>query len=107
MEGDRGRTRRAGDLEQLLDPALGAVRHRQRPERVPRPGRAAAGEGAGSRCALVGRSRPLRRVRVAPFPRPWEWGLDPEAAADLALRGLDELHRHELAPEETACYLVE
>jgi len=46
-------------------------------------------------------------VRVAPFPRPGEWGLDPEAAADLALRGLDEVHRHELAPAETACYLVE
>jgi len=46
-------------------------------------------------------------VRVAPFPRPWEWGLDPEAAAEVALRGLDELHRHELALGETACYLVE
>jgi 4-aminobutyrate aminotransferase len=44
---------------------------------------------------------------VAPFPRPWEWGLDTESAAEVALAGLDEVHRHELRPEDTACYLVE
>jgi 4-aminobutyrate aminotransferase len=44
---------------------------------------------------------------VAPFPRPWEWALDAERAAELALAGLEELHRHELRSEDAACYLVE
>ena len=46
-------------------------------------------------------------VAVAPFPRPGAWGMGAERAAEVALAGLDELHRHELPPEETACYLVE
>jgi 4-aminobutyrate aminotransferase len=46
-------------------------------------------------------------VRVARFPRPFEWRVDAAEAADRALAGLDELHRHEVPPEETACYLVE
>lgn len=46
-------------------------------------------------------------IALAPFPRPLEWGGDPDRAADEALRGLDDLHRHELSPEQTACYIVE
>jgi 4-aminobutyrate aminotransferase len=46
-------------------------------------------------------------VAVAPFPRPWAWGVDADAAADRALAELDELHRHELSPGECACYIVE
>ena len=46
-------------------------------------------------------------VHVTPFPTPLRWGVGAEEAADLALRALDELHRHDLPPEETACYLVE
>ena len=46
-------------------------------------------------------------VSVGHFPRPFAWGLDADAAADRALAELDELHRHELRPDQTACYLVE
>lgn len=37
-------------------------------------------------------------VHVAPFPRPDEMGTSEDQAADLALRELDLLHRHQLAP---------
>ena len=46
-------------------------------------------------------------AHVAPFPRPDELGLPEEEAADHALAELDQLHRHQLAPEETACYMIE
>jgi 4-aminobutyrate aminotransferase len=46
-------------------------------------------------------------VHVSPFPTPWRWEMDAESASDLALRALDELHRHDLPGDETACYLVE
>src|SRR2546429_2444239 len=46
-------------------------------------------------------------VAVSHFPRPFAWGLDADAAAERALAELDELHRHELRPDQTACYLVE
>ncbi len=46
-------------------------------------------------------------AHVAPFPRPDELGLSEEAAAKHALAELDQLHRHQLAPEETACYMIE
>jgi len=46
-------------------------------------------------------------VAVSHFPRPLAWGLDPDAAAERALCELDELHRHELRADQTACYLVE
>ncbi len=46
-------------------------------------------------------------VYVAPFPTPYRWGVDHDEAVDRALSGLDDLHRHELAPGETACYLIE
>ena len=49
-------------LGRLRDPALGALRHRERPERVPRSRRRAAREAAGADRALVGRGRPIRRA---------------------------------------------
>lgn len=45
-------------------------------------------------------------AHVAPFPRPDGLGLEEEAAVH-ALAELDQLHRHQLAPEETACYMIE
>ena len=46
-------------------------------------------------------------VHVAPFPRPDELGTSADDAAAHALAELDQLHRHQLAPEETACYMIE
>ncbi len=46
-------------------------------------------------------------VHVAPFPRPDEMEMSAEDAAAHALKELDQLHRHQLAPKETACYLIE
>jgi 4-aminobutyrate aminotransferase len=46
-------------------------------------------------------------VAVAPFPDPRELEADEDEAAGRALAALDELHRHELPAERTACYLVE
>lgn len=46
-------------------------------------------------------------VHVAPFPRPDELGVSEAQAAELALRELDLLHRHQLGPSETACYVIE
>ena len=46
-------------------------------------------------------------VQVCPFPRPDEQGLSADEAAAHALAELDQLHRHQLAPEETACYMIE
>jgi 4-aminobutyrate aminotransferase len=46
-------------------------------------------------------------VYVAPFPTPYRWGVDMDEAVDRSLAGLDDLHRHELPEDETACYLVE
>jgi 4-aminobutyrate aminotransferase len=46
-------------------------------------------------------------ANVAPFPRPDELGLSADEAAEHALAELDQLHRHQLAPEETACYMIE
>jgi 4-aminobutyrate aminotransferase len=46
-------------------------------------------------------------VHVAPFPRPDELSMSLDDAAEHALAELDQLHRHQLAPEETACYMIE
>jgi 4-aminobutyrate aminotransferase len=46
-------------------------------------------------------------VHVAPFPRPDEDGLSPDDAAARALAELDQVHRHQLSPDETACYVIE
>ena len=47
-----------------------------------------------------------RRPR-RPVPRPDELSMSPDDAAAHALAELDQLHRHQLAPEETACYMIE
>ena len=46
-------------------------------------------------------------VYVAPFPTPYRWGVDMDEAVDRTLAGVDDLHRHELPADETACYLIE
>lgn len=46
-------------------------------------------------------------AHVAPFPRPDELGVSEQEAAAHALAELDQLHRHQLSPEETACYMIE
>jgi 4-aminobutyrate aminotransferase len=46
-------------------------------------------------------------VHISPFPTPFRWETTLDEAADQALRALDELHRHDLPGNETACYLVE
>jgi 4-aminobutyrate aminotransferase len=46
-------------------------------------------------------------AHVAPFPRPEELRMSPQEAAAHSLAELDQLHRHQLAPEETACYMIE
>ncbi len=46
-------------------------------------------------------------VQVSPFPRPDELDMSADEAAAHALAELDQLHRHQLAPEETACYVIE
>jgi 4-aminobutyrate aminotransferase len=46
-------------------------------------------------------------VQVSPFPRPDELDMSADQAAAHALAELDQLHRHQLAPEETACYMIE
>ena len=46
-------------------------------------------------------------VHVAPFPRPDEMELPAPDAARHALKELDQIHRHQLAASETACYLIE
>lgn len=46
-------------------------------------------------------------AHVAPFPRPDDLQVSEAEAAHHALRELDQLHRHQLSPEETACYMLE
>ncbi len=91
-------------------PAPGRPRHRppgggRLPRRLPRahPGRA--------RLLQLARRHPRRlglpRGRRAPEPLPGARAPGEDAAAARALDALDDLHRHELAPADTACYLVE
>ena len=58
----RGVAVRARHVGRLREAALGAVRHRERPERVPRPRRRAPGQAAGADRALVVGGGPLRRA---------------------------------------------
>src|SRR5262249_36141134 len=46
-------------------------------------------------------------AHVAPFPRPDEVGLSADETAARALAELDQVHRHQPAPQGTACYLME
>jgi 4-aminobutyrate aminotransferase len=46
-------------------------------------------------------------VFVAPFPHPYRWGWDAEAATEFCLRELDEVLATQTAPDETAAMVVE
>ena len=49
----------------------------------------------------------LPSVFVTPFPRGFAWGVPHEEAVDRALAELKRLFRHEITPEEVACFLFE
>ena len=49
----------------------------------------------------------LGSVLVSPFPHPYRWGLDEGQATDLALDELHRIFRHEITPENVACFLIE
>ncbi len=49
----------------------------------------------------------LPSVFVAPFPHPYRWNMTEQEAVALSLDELDRMFRHEVTPEEVACFLVE
>lgn len=49
----------------------------------------------------------LGSVFVAPFPHPYRWGMDSEAAVDLSLSELRLLFKHVVAAKNIAAFLVE
>jgi 4-aminobutyrate aminotransferase len=46
-------------------------------------------------------------VFVAPFPRPFEWGVDERTAVERSLRALERLLAAQTAPNETAAIVIE
>jgi 4-aminobutyrate aminotransferase-like enzyme len=46
-------------------------------------------------------------VFVAPFPRPFEWGVDEQTAVERALSSLERLLAAQTAPNETAAIVIE
>jgi 4-aminobutyrate aminotransferase len=46
-------------------------------------------------------------VFVAPFPRPFEWGVDEQTAVERSLRSLERLLAAQTAPSETAAIVIE
>jgi 4-aminobutyrate aminotransferase len=46
-------------------------------------------------------------VFVAPFPRPFEWGVDEQTAVERSLRALERLLAAQTAPSETAAIVIE
>ncbi len=46
-------------------------------------------------------------VFTSAFPRPYRWGVSQEEADERALFELEEKFRHEITPEEIACFLIE
>jgi 4-aminobutyrate aminotransferase len=46
-------------------------------------------------------------VFVAPFPRPYEWGVDEQAAVERSLRSLERVLAAQTAPNETAAIVIE
>jgi 4-aminobutyrate aminotransferase len=46
-------------------------------------------------------------VFIAPYPWPFRWQMDQEAASDRALEELDYMLKHEVTPGEVAAFLVE
>lgn len=49
----------------------------------------------------------LGSVFVAPFPHPYRWGMDVDAATDLALHELRMMFKHVVSPKNIAAFLVE
>ena len=49
----------------------------------------------------------LPSVFIAPFPKPFQWGVDEETATARALEELHLMFRHEVPPQEIACFLIE
>lgn len=49
----------------------------------------------------------LGSVFVAPFPHPYRWGMEEDAAVDLSLDELNRMFRHEVTPGVIAAMLVE
>ncbi|MDP8959849.1 MAG: aminotransferase class III-fold pyridoxal phosphate-dependent enzyme [Actinomycetota bacterium] len=49
----------------------------------------------------------LPSVFISSFPHPYRWGLEEEEATDRALDDLDRMFKHEVDPQEVACFLVE
>ena len=93
LEGRRGIAGRPRHVGALRHPALGAVQHRGRSHRVPRPGRPGAGKAAGTGRAVVGAGRPVRRP-AAGEPRGARNPHYRTAAADQAAQSLRVLPRH-------------
>lgn len=49
----------------------------------------------------------LGSVFVAPFPHPYRWGMDEDRAVDHSLHELKMMFKHEVSPNNIACFLVE
>jgi 4-aminobutyrate aminotransferase len=49
----------------------------------------------------------LGSVFVSPFPHPYRWGMDEDAATDLAINELRLMLKHVVSPNNVACFLVE
>lgn len=49
----------------------------------------------------------LPSVFIAPFPRPYRWGVDQETATAQAIEELHRMFKHEITPGEVAAFLVE
>lgn len=49
----------------------------------------------------------LGAVYHAPFPHPYRWGMDPEAATDHALGELRMMLKHVILPKNVAAFLIE
>jgi 4-aminobutyrate aminotransferase len=49
----------------------------------------------------------LPSVFIAPFPKPFHWGVDEATATARALEELQLMFRHEVPPQEIACFLIE
>lgn len=49
----------------------------------------------------------LGSVFVAPFPHPYRWGMDAEAAIELCLNELRLMFKHVVSPKNIAAFLVE
>ena len=46
-------------------------------------------------------------VFVTPFPHPYRWGMDTDAATDRAIEEMERMFKHEVTPGEVAAFLIE